>query len=116
MNYTGVFPLLFVFEPATIDWPLLPNVPSVTPENNLLSVSAEAEHPNFVNPPKGEMKRGGSGPLLLYGAESEALETRSQMRAAPSSLWRRRHASRALGAEHGPLRCDPGFEIAPECD
>jgi hypothetical protein len=26
----------------------------MTPVNNLLSVSTEAEHPNFVNPPKGE--------------------------------------------------------------
>jgi len=28
------------------------------PVNNLLSVSTEVEHPNFVNPPKGELKRG----------------------------------------------------------
>jgi hypothetical protein len=26
----------------------------MTPVNNLLSVSTEVEHPNFVNPPKGE--------------------------------------------------------------
>jgi hypothetical protein len=26
----------------------------LTPVNNLLSVSTEAEHPNFVNPPRGE--------------------------------------------------------------
>ena len=39
------------------DWPLHPNVPGMRPVNNLLSVSAEAEHPNFVNPPKGELKR-----------------------------------------------------------
>ncbi len=54
--------------------------------NNLLSVSTEVEHPNFVNPPKGEVKRGGSGPLLIDGAGSEALETRQQMRAAPPVL------------------------------
>lgn len=40
--------------------------------NYLLSVSAEAEHPNFVNPPKGEFEaRQRSGPLLTNGAESE---------------------------------------------
>ena len=34
------------------------------PVNNLLSVSAEAEHPNFVNPPKGELKlRMGANPF-----------------------------------------------------
>jgi hypothetical protein len=27
------------------------------PVNNLLSVSTEVEHPNYVNPPKGEVKR-----------------------------------------------------------
>jgi len=43
--------------PPSTDWPLLPTVPGVTPVNNLLSVSAKAEHPNFVNPPKGEVKR-----------------------------------------------------------
>jgi hypothetical protein len=45
-------------DPVSIpDWPLHPNVPGMRPVNNLLSVSAEAEHPNFVNPPKGELKR-----------------------------------------------------------
>jgi hypothetical protein len=34
------------------------------PVNNLLSVSAEAEHPNFVNPPKGEFEaRRGADPF-----------------------------------------------------
>jgi hypothetical protein len=37
---------------------------AVKPVNNLLSVSAEAEHPNFVNPPKGEFEaRMGADPF-----------------------------------------------------
>ena len=36
----------------------------MTPVNNLLSVPAEAEHPNFVNPPKGEFEaRRGADPF-----------------------------------------------------
>ncbi len=36
------------------------------PENNLLSVSVETEHPNFVNPPKGEVEQFvEAGPFLL---------------------------------------------------
>lgn len=57
--------------------------------NYLLSVSAyaeqaNAEHPNFANPPKGEFEaRDGSGPLLTNGAEGLAFEARRQLRAAP---------------------------------
>lgn len=50
--------------PPLTDLPLLPNVPGELPVNNLLSVSAEAEHPNFVNPPKGEFEaRRGADPF-----------------------------------------------------
>jgi len=60
----GAFPLRFASNPATCDWPLLPNVPDVAPVNNLVSVSAEAEHPNLVNPPKREVKRGWERTLM----------------------------------------------------
>lgn len=38
---------------SATDWSLRSIVPGPKPVNYLLSVSAEAEHPNFVNPPKG---------------------------------------------------------------
>ena len=48
--------------------------------NNLLSVPTEAGHPNFVNPPKGEVKRvGGSEPLLIDGTESQAFRNPSSI-------------------------------------
>src|SRR6185437_5133615 len=74
------------------------------PENNLLSVSADAEHPNFVNPPKGECEAGRSGPLLTNGAESGALETRWHVRAAPPVCDGKRSAGAAIrrAARHPP--------------
>lgn len=32
--------------------------PSGSPVSNLLSVSTQVEHPNFVNPPKAKLKQG----------------------------------------------------------
>jgi hypothetical protein len=32
--------------------------PSQSPVSNLLSVSTQVEHPNFVNPPKAKLKQG----------------------------------------------------------
>ena len=40
-----------------VDWSLRSHVPSQWPVNYLLSVSTVIEHPNLVNPLKGELKR-----------------------------------------------------------
>ena len=75
--------------------------------NYLLSVSAEAEHPNFVNPPKGVCEARRSGPLLTFGAESQALETRSQMRAAPASVTERDPSLRRYARSTAPSGMTP---------
>jgi hypothetical protein len=99
-----------------IDWPLLPNVPGVTPENNLLSVSAKAEHPNLVNPPKGELKRGWERtPSNLRCRERGSRDPTANAGRSLQSVVKGA-VPRALGAEHGPLRNDPGFEKPPERD
>lgn len=73
--------------------------------NYLLSVSAEAEHPNLVNPPKGVCEaRQGADPSNERCREPKALETRRQLRAAHNaSAWvTSQRSPRYVGAVSGP--------------
>jgi hypothetical protein len=71
----------------------------MTPVNNLLSVSTEVEHPNFVNPPKGEGEaRERSGPLLTNGTQRVTLQTRWLCEPLPpveDERWRARGQARS---------------------
>jgi len=44
--------------------------------SNLLSVSTEVEHPNFVNPPKAKLKQGEERTPSNERFQERALETR----------------------------------------